>query len=306
MARPLPFDAGDDAQLLCVGTSLDVLHARLVDASTERESLSRRDARAVPAGRTAVIRTGISRELPVPGEWFTLNVEKTWRFGHTPYAKGEVTRCWRDLDAASLPDLRVEEHGTWTLERWLQDLGLTTDDLEPVYDVLRDGRVRREVELQGVLPDLFSPMAWEDDPILETIAWREMGEGFESEKRLCELTRQDLRCLDAHAHLGNQAFPMGEVSPRWWERARRHYLVGVDLAERVLREDDVTPKGLLDNRPYLRCLHGLGLATWALGDAQEGGRVFERLLRRDPSDGAGARFLLQAVRDGLTFEAFPD
>jgi hypothetical protein len=63
----------------------------------------------------------------------------------------------------------------------------------------------------------------------------------------------------------------------------------------------VTPKGLIFNRPYLRARHGLGLATWALGDMAEAERLFLRLLWRDPSDGTGARFLVQEVRDGFAY-----
>lgn len=304
MPRPLPFTSGEEVTLLCVGTSLDVLHARIPEPEAPSDALSRRDAAAVPRGRSLIVRTGISAELPVAGEWFELHAEKTWRFGGTPYAKGEVVRCRLDLDAVPMPPLIAHQRDTWSLEEWLESRGLERDDLEPEYEALVSGGARREVELQDTLVMPFTPLELEEDPILEAIAWRELGDGFHAEKILSEMTRQELRCLDAHAHLGHQAMHRAHAQPSWLRRAHRHYRVGVHLAERALGEDDVTSRGLLDNRPYLRCLHGLGLATWALGDMDEAARLFERLLRRDPDDGSGARFLLPAVREGVAYEAY--
>jgi hypothetical protein len=37
------------------------------------------------------VRTGLSKVLPVPGEIFTMDVERTWVFGHTRFAKGLIT-----------------------------------------------------------------------------------------------------------------------------------------------------------------------------------------------------------------------
>jgi hypothetical protein len=36
------------------------------------------------------------------------------------------------------------------------------------------------------------------------------------------------------------------------------------------------PWGLIDNRPYLRCLHGKGLCLWRLGRVQEAAAVFHK------------------------------
>jgi hypothetical protein len=109
-----------------------------------------------------------------------------------------------------------------------------------------------------------------------------------------QLCQADLRCLDAHAHLGNLVF---EHTPR---EAVRHFEVGVRIGELSLgpRFDGLLPWGLIDNRPFLRCLHGFGLCFWRLGRFEEAGRVFERMLWLNPTDNQGVRFLIDDVRAG--------
>ncbi len=79
---------------------------------------------------------------------------------------------------------------------------------------------------------------------------------------LMNLLARDLRCLDAHAHLGNFAFPHRPAE------ARRHYEMGMSIGASSVGKDfdGVLPWGFIDNRPFLRCLHGAGLCAWRLGD----------------------------------------
>jgi tetratricopeptide (TPR) repeat protein len=107
-----------------------------------------------------------------------------------------------------------------------------------------------------------------------------------------ELCQADLRCLDAHAHLGNFCF---DRRPR---EAIRSYEVGVRIGELSLGEEfgGVLPWGCIDNRPFLRCMQGFGLCLWRLGRFEEAGRVFDRMLWLNPSDNQGIRFLIGEVR----------
>jgi len=296
-----PFAPGDRATLLCTGSQLDYVHARQVGPGIS--ALGKRDKAAIPTGRSFVVRPYFLGELPVPGEWFEVEVSRAWQFGSTNYLSGEITRHWLDLDAVNLPLLRLQYEGTWTPEDWLNVTGLEPEDLEPEYaEVLAAGE-RREVELEQVLPQPFTKLQAEEDGIMESLAWRHAGESEQAEKLLSEMLRQDLRCIDAHAHLGN-LYMEGYWGRPNHERALRHYLVGVEIAERSLSPDgtDLTPRGLIDNRPYTRALHGLALAAWALGKLAEAEEYFSRLLLRDPDDGSGARFNLKAVRDGQAFD----
>lgn len=116
--------------------------------------------------------------------------------------------------------------------------------------------------------------------------------------RLWALLETDLRCLDAHAHLGNLVF---DHTP---EEALRHYEVGVRIGELSLGENStgVLGWGLVDNRPFLRCMKGYGVCLWRLGRGDEAARVFDRMLWMSLGDNQGIRFLLPAVRDGRPWE----
>jgi hypothetical protein len=64
------------------------------------------------------------------------------------------------------------------------------------------------------------------------------------------------------------------------------------------RFEGVLPWGHVDNRPFLRCMHGYGLCLWRLGRFDEAERVFGRMLWLNPSDNQGVRFLFEDVRAG--------
>jgi hypothetical protein len=66
--------------------------------------------------------------------------------------------------------------------------------------------------------------------------------------------------------------------------------------------DGVLPWGHIDNRPYLRCFHGVGLCQWRLGDLVKAAETFTRMLWLNPSDNQGARFNLADVQAGRTWE----
>jgi len=88
------------------------------------------------------------------------------------------------------------------------------------------------------------------------------------------------------------------------ERAIRHYEVGLRIGELSLGEDfgGVLHWGLIDNRPFLRCMHSYGLCLWRLGHFDDAERVFERMLWLNPSDNQSVRFLIDDVRLGTMWE----
>ena len=136
------------------------------------------------------------------------------------------------------------------------------------------------------------------NPICESTELEDAGDDAAAYEILMELCQSDLRCLDAHAHLGNLVF---DDRP---EDAIRHYAVGVGIGELSLGPDfdGLLPWGHIDNRPFLRCLHGLGLCLWRLGRFQEAEGVFDRMLWLNPSDNQGVRFLIDKVRAKTAWE----
>ncbi len=155
----------------------------------------------------------------------------------------------------------------------------------------------RPFEMEPVLPGA-NPDDWDSDPILEASELNSAGDRLGAQQLLVEMLAADLRCLDAHAHLGNFTF---DNRP---EQAIRHYEVGVRIGEPSLADDfdGLLPWDRIDNRPFLRCMHGLGLCLWRLRRADEAAEVFGRLLWLNPTDNQGIRFLLPQVRAGERWE----
>lgn len=113
-------------------------------------------------------------------------------------------------------------------------------------------------------------------------------------KALC----RDLRCIDAHAHLGNLEFD------RRPHHASAHYTIGVRIGELSLPPgfDGVLIWGHIYNRPFLRCLHGYALCLWRFGRMEQAQEVFERILSLNPYDNQGVRFCWDDVRNGRRWD----
>ena len=276
---------GSAVELVCLKDSYDAVRGRVP-----------------PHGPTVIVRPGHSELLPVPGEIFTVEVERSWVFGYTAYVKGTVVGCRLDVDRLELPPLALHPQGTWdpATEPWLFE-----EDPSPLYDEIRAAGPRALSEMEQMLPEDAVELRWEDDPIVEAVALTDAGAYHEAVDLLGDLLSVDLRCLDAHAHLGNLEL-RGRIRVDVGQ-AERHYSVGVALGEQALGVPaldypDLLPRGLIDNRPFLRCLHGLGLCRWRRGDLETAGRIFRRLVWLDPHDGLGARFLVADVEAGRSWE----
>ena len=231
----------------------------------------------------------------VPGEIVTVRPSKRWRFGGHPYLSGEIEGTRLDVAALGLAPLRLEERGVWDPAEayW----GEEDEPIEDWAQRLIALGPRPQFEMERVIPG-EEPVDSLWDSIIESNDLKESGDRRGAERILQELCQADLTCLDAHAHLGNLVL---DVFP---ERALRHYEVGLRIGELSLAEgfDDVLQWGFIDNRPFLRCLHGFGLALWRLGRFDGAARVFDRMLRLNPSDNQGVRFLIGDVRAGIPWE----
>jgi tetratricopeptide (TPR) repeat protein len=231
----------------------------------------------------------------VPGEIVRVKPRKQWSYAGHPYLSGEIECARLDIRALGLVPLRLEDMGTWnpTEHYW----GEENEPIEEWAKPIIARGPRSAFEMEQVLPgqDPDDPFA---DPITESNDLKDAGERAAAHKILMDLCQADLRCLDAHAHLGNFVFDRGP------DEAIRHYEMGVRIGELSLGEgfDGVLPWGHIDNRPFLRCMHGYGLCLWRLGRYDEAGRVFERVLWLNPSDNQGVRFIVEEVRAGRAWE----
>jgi tetratricopeptide (TPR) repeat protein len=153
----------------------------------------------------------------------------------------------------------------------------------------------------------FDKIAWDDvaahsddvdnSPVCDAAELHQAGHDEAARELLMEVLAVDLRCIDAHGHLGNLEF---DSSP---ERAMLHYEIGGGIGELSLGPSfsGFLPWGMINNRPFLRCLHGLGLCEWRLRRLLEAEQIFERILRLNPNDNQGVRFCLPAVKQGVAW-----
>lgn len=239
--------------------------------------------------RVITIRTTRLWDL-VPGEIINVAPRKQWCYGGHPYLSGEI-KAWRlDITALGLTPLKLEERGMGDPKDhyW----GEPDEPIEEWAKPIISRGPRPEYEMEQVLPG-ENPDDPDMDPILEAVELREAGDSFGAHRMLMTLLAADLRCLDAHAHLGNFVF---DHSP---EKAIRHYEVGVRIGDLSLGEgfNGVLHWGHINNRPFLRCMHGYGLCLSRLGRHKEAEEVFTRMLWLNPADNQGVRLLLGKVRE---------
>jgi len=225
----------------------------------------------------------------VPGEIVRVRPRKHWRYAGHPYLSGEIESTRLDVSALGLVPLRLEDRGIWD----------PLDEYEPIDDWARPiiaRGPRREFEMEQVLPGA-DPDDPDSDPITESNDLKDAGDARAAYKILMELCEADIRCLDAHAHLGNFVFDQPA-------EAIRHYEAGVRIGEQSLSQgfEGLLPWGHIDNRPFLRCMHGYGLCCWRLGRFEEAERVFDRMLWLNPSDNQGVRGLISPVQQRLNWK----
>jgi len=225
----------------------------------------------------------------VPGEIAVVRPAKQWTYAGNPYLSGAIESTRLDAKALGLVPLWLEERGLWNpAEHYWGEEGKPIEKW--AKPIIARGP-RPEFEMEQVLPGADSDDPF-SDPIGESNDRKDSGDAEGAYKLLMDLCQTDLRCLDAHSHLGNFVF---EHRPK---DAIRHYETGFRIGELSLGEkfDGVLPWGWIDNRPFLRCMHDFGLCLWRLGRFDEAGRIFDRMLWLNPSDNQGVRCLIDQVR----------
>lgn len=238
--------------------------------------------------RVVILRPTCIREI-VPGEMAMVRPRKQWRYGGYPYLSGEIQSTRIDAAALGLVPLGLRDRGTWDPgeEYW-------GEEGEPVEEWARPiiaRGPRPEFEMEQVLPGEDPDDPW-IDPIVQSNDLREAGKHAEAKKILMDLCQADLRCLDAHSHLGNFTYDFDPFV------ALRHFEVGFRIGELALGSDftGLLPWDQIDNRPFLRCMHGFGLCLWRVGRFDEAERIFDRMLWLNPSDNQGVRLLIDNVK----------
>lgn len=279
------------------------LFAIPVDTGTRAASIGRSDAGVLsvhPEGvrvrilddRSEWIFHPRNRPELVPGHVATLAVDKRWTWAGQTHGSGRLEDLRIDVARLGLEPLPLSGGH-------LEDLRVGHEPFRGRDPYTRLWR-RLTAAPRGWFE--FDPIAWcgptgresdeEHDPVGDAI---DLEDPDARRAALMATAARDLRCLDAHAHLGGLEF---DRRPR---RALLHFEVGVRIGELSLPAnfDGVLVWGRIYNRPFLRCLHGYGLCLWRLGRDAEALRVFRRILALNPNDNQGIRALWGDLRAGL-------
>ena len=232
-----------------------------------------------------------------PGQFIEVLVKRRWVHGGHPYMSGCIERTWTDVPALGLEPLAMVDHGIDDLTRC--EPFVPPDPYAPMWELFVATPRRAFV---------MDELAWDIDADLDEFVdeggytcnaagLRQMGDDAGARELVMEALHIDLRCIDAHVHLGNWEF---DKSPR---QALRHYKIAVAIGELSLGSnfENCLPWGHIYNRPFLRALHGLGLCRWRLGEPDRALEIFTRMLKLNPRDNQGVRVCWTEVRTGQTW-----
>jgi len=200
---------------------------------------------------------------------------------------------WRYPRFASPPapvaaPLALNPMGDWDPEE--EYWGEPGEARHPLVEEVFAAGVRPCFEMDQVIPGVELDDL--DDPIVEAADLHRAGHDRHAIRLLEGVLGLDERCVDAWGHLGLIAFDTRGPGP-----AAAFYDKGVAIAEASLPQGfgGVLPWGMVDNRPFLRCLHGLALCAWRQRRWDDAETMFRALLWLDPSGALNAIACLQPV-----------
>jgi len=226
--------------------------------------------RLLGSAREVTLRTAVRDEIP--GSIITVTPRKQWTHARHPYLSGDVSSVRIDASVLGLVPLRLHREGDAKGASGRERASGTCAEyrLEPV-----------SVESGDTIPNL----------LLEAQRCLEAGEYAETDELLTKAIALDLRCLEAHAMLGARHLS------HWPVLALEHFEMGAAIGSLTVRDDfdGRLPWRLPDNRPFLRCLHGMASALVRLRRRDAAAGPFRRLLRLDPADALSARASLAAL-----------
>jgi tetratricopeptide (TPR) repeat protein len=213
----------------------------------------------------------------IPGSIITVTPKRQWTHARHPYLSGDVSAVRIDASVLDLVPLALHrEDASGAAGR---------DAAEAERPVYRLAQVDRG----------------SDDPaaelLLEAQDCIDARDYAEADELLHKVLALDLRHLDAHTMLGERNLSTFAT------QALHHFELGVAVGSLAVGEDfdGVLPWGLVENRPFLRCLHGLSRALLRGDRCEDAAAALRRLLRLDPADPLGAGATLAGIEAGKTW-----
>jgi tetratricopeptide (TPR) repeat protein len=217
----------------------------------------------------------------------SLEAKKVGRNDPCPCGSGRKYKkcCGREVTAGPQQafDRRIMERDLLALKQAIE--GKNFGSVEEMNKYIR------EINVDGKLPP------WMPKTPLEQ-AQQLVYEALETEgKKKVKLAEQALKisadCADAYVLLAEEK----ANSPR---EALQLYEAGVQAGERALGKEIFEKEaghfwGIVETRPYMRAKLGVAQCLWALGRLEEAMSHFRELLRLNPNDNQGVRYLLASA-----------
>ncbi len=101
--------------------------------------------------------------------------------------------------------------------------------------------------------------------------------------------------IDAYNHLATIEWKAGDLV-----QTEKHYSQAYTIGRSVLSANfkGQLPWGWVENRPFLRTIHGLALVKLRRGDIKSAQQLLGWLVRLEPNDNLGARAIIEDIRIG--------
>ncbi len=127
-----------------------------------------------------------------------------------------------------------------------------------------------------------------EDTLDQGLDLLEQGDEEEAGRYFFKSIEIDPTYADGYNHLANIAWRKED-----WKQAEDLYQKALEFAEPEVKD---IPKGgfwgILESRPYMRALHGLGLTAWKQSRLEDAIGIFKQMLKLNPNDNQGARYLM--------------
>jgi hypothetical protein len=248
----------------------DILVGRPVDLVVLACKSNALRCRLLGSVREVTLRTAVRDEIP--GAIITVTPRKQWTHARHPYLSGSVSSVRVDVAVLGLVPLALHR-----------------EDEDDAIGCAR--AVFRIAQIAPAGDDASASLLLDAQECIDAHAYAE------ADELLHKVLSVDLRCLDAHALLGERKLA------HWRTQALHHFELGVAIGSLTVRDDfdGVLPWALVKNRPFLRCLLGLARTLLCLDRREDAAAVLRRLLRLDPADHLSARTSLAAVETGKTW-----
>lgn len=216
----------------------------------------------------------------------TFEVTKQWLFKKTTYLSGSLIDHHFDLEALDIPGHEFREVELVSALQWYEPYELKGF----IGECLRGGK-RMSYAFEDYTGYGFYQA--DSDPVTEANESDSVDQKYD---KLAKLWEDYPQCIDALVHMGYLNFNFS----RSLRNAENCHRVAIHIAEKLVPPglDGIFLWSELNNRPYLRALHGLCLVAWRLGNFAEAEQVARKMLRLNPPDNQGARFLIEQIMQG--------